>query len=257
MQPGEQISRRGTNEVVQLVRVAPEVVELALARHVLDVQVPLGADPVILRARIVHRGAAHVRTAGSRRYQHLVVGLVGIDGFERYAGAGGRQPGSIDLPPVLDEVLRSPTVGRGLLPEQRGERATVHEGRGPDAGEIGEGRSQIHVADDLVARRASRYARPAHDERYVDVLLVRGLLARGEAVLAEVVAVVRREDDVGVVQLPVARQRGREIGDGVIDGLEGLEPAPVEGRRAEVSIAGVISGTSRSQLGLSRVSASL
>ena len=59
-----------------------------------------------------------------------------------------------------------------------------------------------------VAGRVGRRARPAampgpaDQQRHVDVGVVRRLLPRRQAVLAEVEAVVRREHDVGVVELP-------------------------------------------------------
>jgi len=54
----------------------------------------------------------------------------------------------------------------------------------------------------------------------MDVGLLRGLFASGHPMLTQVVAVVGREDDVGVIELIVRLQLVDETGYPAIDGLQ-------------------------------------
>ena len=71
------------------------------------------------------------------------------------------------------------------------------------------------------------HARTAHDERHVHVLLVRGLLALRQSVVAEVEAIVRREDDVGVGELPVLLERRDQLAESAVDRLQRLDPLAI------------------------------
>src|SRR5262245_65954629 len=68
----------------------------------------------------------------------------------------------------------------------------------------------------------------ADGERHAHALLVRALL-RLPAMRAPRVAVVRRVDDEGVVELPDVLEGLEQRRHGLVDGLQGLELLPVEG----------------------------
>ena len=67
---------------------------------------------------------------------------------------------------------------------------------------------------------ACRNARPADDERYVDVGLVRAFFARMHSPLANVEAVIRCVENVGVVQQPLGIELLDELLDHLVDSLQ-------------------------------------
>ena len=69
-----------------------------------------------------------------------------------------------------------------------------------NSGEVQEGRSEVDVDNRLKGRRRPLDARASNDERDLGVDVKGERLALDEAELPEVVAVVRRVEDVGVVQ---------------------------------------------------------
>lgn len=92
-----------------------------------------------------------------------------------------------------------------------------------------EGRRQVRVAAGDVGHDAVRHVRPADEERDVDVRLDRALLAGLEPVLADVVAVVRAEDDVRVVEHALRLEHRRQVVDHVVDPGQHLQARAVEG----------------------------
>jgi len=96
---------------------------------------------------------------------------------------------------------------------------------GPRAGEVGHRGGDVLKSDEVGQPSARRDARPTDRERDLDVLDVRGVLAVGLAVLAEVEAVVRDQEDVGVVELTVLLERCDQAVVEVVEGLEPFEPA--------------------------------
>ena len=70
----------------------------------------------------------------------------------------------------------------------------------------------LEPAENCVLLYAGRNAGPSHVERHADVRDVGQRLALGQGVLAQVIAVVRGEDDVRVVQLPNLAQLGAKLG---------------------------------------------
>ena len=70
-----------------------------------------------------------------------------------------------------------------------------------DSGKVEEGRCEVDVDDRLEGRRRPLDAGASNDERDLGVDVEGERLALDEAELSEVVAVVGRVEDVGVVQL--------------------------------------------------------
>ena len=93
----------------------------------------------------------------------------------------------------------------------REEAAPVHEGRDARSTHAGQGRRYVVVADELVVTQALRDPGAANYQREVSVLLVGLELAVPEAVLAEVVAVVGVEHEVGVAHLALAPEQVRGL----------------------------------------------
>ena len=94
-------------------------------------------------------------------------------------------------------VISSPV---GLAKEWHN-RSSVHVIRQRmNSGEVQEGRSEVDVDNRLKGRRRPLDARTSNDERDLGVDVEGERLALDEAELPEVVAVVRRVEDVGVVQ---------------------------------------------------------
>ena len=101
--------------------------------------------------------------------------------------------------------------------QERREGATVGrvgQRRVPQRGESG---CEIDVAGDRLGVAAGRDARAAYEQRKVDVRLVRGLLACGHAVLAEMEPVVGGENDVRAIDDAGALQLLDECLDEIID----------------------------------------
>ena len=85
----------------------------------------------------------------------------------------------------------------GGLAQRRDQGPAGAVGRRTEAGQRLEGRRQVDVRDHVVAR-SRQHAGTGHDQRHPHVRVVRRALAAPEAPRAEVVAVVRRQHDVGV-----------------------------------------------------------
>ncbi len=182
--------RRGDlpRHVRQLVRIRRDV-ELRLARLVRDVLVARRLEAVVARDR-------------NRRREVLLV--------ERLARRAGEDVRRVELAgPELFEEERLAPRGRGRPRQERLERAPVREGERRDAGEVRERLREVDVRRVLAPRDARRDSGAADDERHVDVGLVRRVLAREQPVLAHVVAVVRREDEVRVREAAGGRERSK------------------------------------------------
>mmetsp|Transcript_38219 Transcript_38219/g.126569 ORF Transcript_38219/g.126569 Transcript_38219/m.126569 type:complete len:257 (-) Transcript_38219:1642-2412(-) len=122
-------------------------------------------------------------------------------------------------------------VGGGGGGEQpRQQRDAVHRrargGGGVEPGEGEEGWREVDVGPDL-GEGLRRDARPTEEHGHADRVVVHGELARGEVVLAEVVPMVGRHEEVRPAPEAERLERRRDGGDGVIDGEEGL-PALAE-----------------------------
>lgn len=132
------------------------------------------------------------------------------------------------LAPVLDvDVLG---LGRvlGLEGGRHRDRLAVKVVMEVDAGQREQGGDDVRVGGGLVVGRAAGDARAAHDKGHVDVLLDARRLSRREPVLADVEAVVRGVDDVGVVEQAQGVELRDDALDQLVDGLQGLDAPPVE-----------------------------
>ena len=191
--------------LLQFVRVFPQVVQLVFAGLVIDVKVVVRTEglepgPAPLLARLGARGrgpppVARQRVARKQR-RHRALGDKG----------GVWHPAAL-RDGLDDEALAPVSQGRGVVREQRHERAPVHKGRRLGPGKVGEGRREVVVEHHVMQGLAFRHAGTAYDERYPDVLLVGRPLSGAQPVLAQVEAVVRGEDYVGVIQLAAGVQR--------------------------------------------------
>ena len=202
----------GAGEVVDLSGVGARVVELAVAVGVLHVEVAQRADGVVVGDRLV-RARARARRAvaemsvrawpGSRRSGSALVG-VGWLQRERPPTAVARHRRSESVASGARRGRRCASGARRARrrePAPSNERPSVNDGaRHP--GHRLERRREVDVAGELRDVRPGGDARAADQQRHVDVGVVRRLLPRRQPVLAEVEAVVRREHDVGVVELP-------------------------------------------------------
>src|SRR5215213_3221749 len=115
-----------------------------------------------------------------------------------HAGVSGPS-GATALGP-FDEQGVAPCPG-GFPTEEGLEAPAVHPSRLVDAREVEHGGCYVHVGDELVDGGAHRDAWAPDHERYLVSLRVRHELGRPYAVQAHLVAVVRGEDEVGVIQL--------------------------------------------------------
>src|SRR5918997_1393079 len=118
--------------------------------------------------------------------------------------------------------------GRGGL-RQRHDGPAVHEAGAPGPRHVGYGGGDVVVADEAGLHLAAADARSAHDEGEVYVFLVGLVLAVGQAVLAEVRAVVRVEDEVCLVHLAAPAEDVRGVGDEPVHPLQGAQGLPVLG----------------------------
>ena len=182
-------------EVLHLLRIGRHVVQLVL------VSTPDGIVPVIPFSHDAQGLVSRVDDAGDFRVDRLLLAL---------GGAGA---------PVLDlGVLEALTGGRRV--ERNGGAVEVAWELG--AGHLQNGGCEIRVGGGDGDGSVLLDARPADDERHVDVFFVGAVLAGEHAVLADVEAVVGRVDDVGIVEEIV----GCEVGNGVVDDLvDGLQRA--------------------------------
>src|SRR5215208_7819137 len=97
--------------------------------------------------------------------------------------------------------------------EQGRERAAIYGGRRRQPRQVREGRGEVVVQDHLVPADPRRQSRSPDYQRYPYILFVGSLLAKSEAMLAHVIAVVAGEDEVGIVQLPGLFQRPEQPAD--------------------------------------------
>ena len=68
-----------------------------------------------------------------------------------------------------------------------------------------------------------------YDQRHANVRVIRRLLAWLQTMLADVVPVVRREDEISVVECARAAQRVEEMPDHLVDALHRLHPTAIFG----------------------------
>ena len=112
--------------------------------------------------------------------------------------------------PSSKKACRQEEGGEPL--KQRGERAPVHERGRRRTGQIGDGRRQVVVYNQLLANRPGRHPGATYHQGHPYVLLVgRLLVAPHQPVLPLVEAVVRGEDDVGVAELSGLLERGDDL----------------------------------------------
>ena len=180
--------------------------------------VPAGAHAVVvgdLGAAVEEHGVADLAVTG------LAVGpgLVGVGRFERRALRGGVTRAGWVMPVSFRCSSRYEVrqcAGRSPRSSGSSDRPSVNDGAAHPGHGL-ERRGEIGVAGELRDVRAGAHAGTAHEQRHVDVGLVRRLLPGRHAVLAEVEAVVGREHDVRVRRAassraacaPGARRRGR------------------------------------------------
>ena len=158
-------------------------------------------------------------------------GLVGVGRFEGRALASALPRAGWVMPVSMrcsTQVRRSrQCAGRSPCSRGSSDRPSVNDGDAR-AGHRLEGGREVGVAGEARDVRARAHAGSAHDERHVDVGLVRRLLAGRHAVLTEVEPVVGREHDVRVVELLRRPQRVHETRHATVDGLQGADPPAVE-----------------------------
>ncbi|HEX5587508.1 MAG TPA: hypothetical protein VFZ17_09385 [Acidimicrobiia bacterium] len=227
-------------EVHELVGIEAHVVELALAGDVLHVEPPcrahrvvVGQPTVALQQRVVVRPVrrlAHVRHRGAgarlRPARRRAAGF-GVGRLERQL-ALARGLRLAHFLAVLDQV-RGPVPRRAVRFAREPEQGpTVVGSRAGHARHRLERRREVDVAGEALDVLARRDPRTAHEQRHVDVGLVRGVLARGKPVLAEVEPVVGAEHEVGVVELALLAHRLHQPGDLSVHVLERLHPTAVE-----------------------------
>ena len=110
--------------------------------------------------------------------------------------------------------------------EEREEGQAVDPFGRRDVGHVRDGRRQVDVAGQLADVGAGLDARPAHQQRDADGLLELVVLGDVEPVLAHVVAVVRGEHDVGVVERALCLEAPHECSDVRVEDLDGPDPLP-------------------------------
>ena len=106
---------------------------------------------------------------------------------------------------------------------ERKQRAPVHHTAGLHTRRGDDRRREVDVLDELRATLTGRDVRPADDQRHADRRLVEEHLPLRHAVLAVEEAVVRREDDVRLVELPDRRQLVDDPRHGLVDREQRLE----------------------------------
>src|SRR5215203_4331356 len=127
---------------------------------------------------------------------------------------------------MLDQEPMPPLSG-GVAVQKRHERAAVDKVGGRGACQLGKGGSEVDVEANGVCYSASWHARTAHDQGNMDRFLVRRLLAEWDPMLTEEVAVVRGEDDVGVVQGAGGAEGFDDRADHLVHRKERAQPPPV------------------------------
>lgn len=131
--------------------------------------------------------------------------------------------------PVLDIDVFVPFLF-GLFQARLGDwdRHAVEFWPGLLADQIQESGRKVCVCGHDVSDFAFRNSRTADDEGNVDVFFEAAFLARLESVLADMVAVVGRVDDVGVIQDAVFVEAGYDTVNNLVHGLEGTQAVTVE-----------------------------
>ncbi len=167
VQPAQARRSELRGDVVQLERVAPQVVVLAFAGDVLHVQAVRHPDRLIAR-RVARAAYRQVRISGV-----------------------------VHAPMVLDQNLFGPSR-HTLAVHQREQAVPVDARRDRRTGQFLEARAEVDVLGHRADRATGRHAWAGDHERDFDVRVERRQLARPQAVLAHVQAVVGAEHDVGV-----------------------------------------------------------
>ena len=147
------------------------------------------------------------------------------------AGSSPIAPGA--SPPsssMLWPVSPSSTIGRLLA--RLGDFANGQQ-RAPVLGQLrrrprdrGDRRGDVDVRDERLRGAARRDPRPPDQQRHVARGLVREVLTLADPVLAREVAVVRGEDQIGVVELALVLERVDDRRDPLVDREQHLEPRP-------------------------------
>ena len=222
--------RLRTGEVVHLVGIGAHVVQLAVAVDVLDVQVLLRANARRSRGcgRVARRPCGRSRGRASSSRSGAGADRTGPRPAARRRRAGAAGPwASRSSARRAAPSARSTGVGDCPRARSRSDRPSHCGSRSASAMAANVGARSVFAV--IVERvRLGRDPRAPHRERHVDVGVVRRLLARRQAVLAEVEPVVGREHDVGVVQRVQRPERRDEVGDTTVDRLQRLEPPLVE-----------------------------
>ena len=131
--------------------------------------------------------------------------------------------------PVLDVDVFVPLLF-GLFQTRLGDwdRHAVKFWPGFLADQIQESGRKVRMCGHDVSDFAFRNSRTADDEGNVDVFFEAAFLPRLESVLADMVAVVGRVDDVGVVQDAVFVEAGYDTVNNLVHGLEGTQAVTVK-----------------------------
>ena len=190
MERCELVGRELAGQVVKLEWVEAQVVELAFAVDVLDVQEGSRSDCLIAR-----------RVSGATVLAVRIVGVV-------------RRPVMFDQSRVL------PAPG-GLAAQDREQADAIVRCRRGTCQPL-ERLRQIYVLGEQLGSSVDRYAGAGHDKRDADVGVERGELSGRETVLAGVQAVVGAEDDVRIARQVVRIQRGLDPADHPVDRLHRL-----------------------------------
>src|SRR5215211_2193867 len=173
---------------VELARVTSEVVELACAAAVLDVEPPGGADGAVAEDA-PHGGCS-------------VLVLVAHGDVAQSAGL----------------VQEGPAGAEAGVASEAEQRAAVDRRSGSGAGDIEDGGGEVDVAHQLARHPSLWDAGTSDQERHPSRGVVGEHLAARHVVLTLHVAVVRGEEDVGVIELALVSERVDYRLHGVVHG---------------------------------------
>ena len=199
---------------------------MRIRNHVVNLMTPIAPDGVIQRIRSPNHAQSFIRVYIALMWDGLVVlrqaPVLDLDVFPRLFGvcyvchAVGGRDGRAGIRQQI-----------GKIGEWDGGAVEVDRHMLFRASERNDGRRQIGVGGDEIDADACGDAGSADDEGHIDVFFVGAALAGRQSVLADVEAVVRGIEDVGVIQEVVGREESDGAVDHVVDCLQGLEAEAV------------------------------
>jgi hypothetical protein len=107
----------------------------------------------------------------------------------------------------FQQEILAPLIACWRQPAKQGhKRSTIDKLRYRRTCQFRERRREVDVEHEVLAFQSSRYPWPPNNARDTDRFLVQGVLTARDAMLAEMIPVIRREEDVGVLQLATLRR---------------------------------------------------